>query len=137
MSYGAKTYKQTAVKTASPEQVMLMLYEAAIKAAKLAKASYEKKNISEKCKQIIRVHDIIMELNASLDHTKAPEVSAQLASLYEFVFAQLIKANMNNDMAALDSIIKILSTLYEGWVVAVDEVRKQKTAPEAKSETKT
>lgn len=126
MSYGAKTYKNTAIKTATPEQVLLMLYEGAIKAAKLAKAATEKQNIPEKCKQITKVHDIVMELNNSLDHSKSADVAAQLSNLYEFCTSQLLKANMNNDVPALDSVIKILTTLYEGWVAAVEEVRKQK-----------
>lgn len=126
MSYGAKSYKNTAIKTATPEQVLLMLYEAAIKAAKLAKAALETKNIPEKCKQITKVHDIINELNSSLDHKKSPEVADQLSALYDFCTSQLLKANMNNDAACLESVIKIMGTLYEGWVAAVDEVRKTK-----------
>jgi len=125
MSFGAKSYKQTAIKTASPEQVLLLLYEGAIKAAKLAKQSMAQKNVAEKCKHITKVHDIVMELRNSLDHNKGPEVSAQLDSLYDFCITQLLKANLNNDEAALDGVIKVLHTLYEGWVSAVEEVRKK------------
>jgi flagellar protein FliS len=131
MSQGAKTYKQTAIKTAAPEQVLLMLYEGAIKFAKLAKAALEKKNIPDKCSYIVRVHDIVNELNSSLDHAKSPDVASQLASLYDFCSSQLLKANMNNDLAALENVIKVLTTLYEGWVVAVNEVRKGGKAPAA------
>ena len=126
MSFGAKSYKSTAIKTATPEQVLLMLYEAAIKASKLAKLALESQNVSEKCKQITKVHDIVVELHSSLDHKKSPAVAEQLSSLYDFCTSQLLKANMNNDSAAIDSVIKILGTLYEGWVAAVDEVRKSK-----------
>jgi len=125
MSYGAKTYKSTQIKTATPEQVLLMLYEAAIKSSKLAKTAIEKKNIAEKCKQIGKVHDIVMELRNTLDHTKGPEVTAQLESLYDFCISQLFKANMHNDLASLEHVTKILTTLYEGWVIAVEEVLKK------------
>lgn len=125
MSYGAKSYKQTAIKTATKEQVLLMLYEAAIKASKLAKAAIGKRDIPEKCKQIGKVHDIIAELRNSLDHSKGPEVSAQLESLYTFCIGQLFKANLNNDAQAIESVTKVLTTLYEGWVAAVDEVLKK------------
>lgn len=125
MSFGAKSYKKTAITTASREQVLLMLYEGAIKASKLARQALEKKNMAEKCKQITKVHDIVMELNNSLDHAKSPDVSGQLASLYDFCIQQLLKANMNNDAGAIDSVTKILNTLYEGWVVAVEEVAKK------------
>jgi flagellar protein FliS len=125
MSFGAKTYKQTLVKTATPEQVLLMLYEAAIKNSKLAIISIEKKNIAEKCMHIGKVHDIVMELRNTLDHTKGQEVATQLDALYEFCISQLFKANMGNDIPALQNIVKILTTLYEGWVAAVEEVKKK------------
>jgi flagellar protein FliS len=125
MSYGAKSYKQTSIKTATPEQLLLMLYEGAVKACKLGMQAMEKNNLAEKGKQIGKVHDIIMELRNSLDHKKAPQLAEQLDSLYEFCISQLLKANMNNDVKALDSVCKVLVTLYEGWVVAVDEFRKK------------
>ena len=124
MSYGAKTYKQTSIKTATPEQVLLMLYEAAIKASKLAIQAMEKKQIAEKGKQIAKVHDIVMELRSSLDHKKAPQLAEQLDALYDFAITQLLKANMNNDPKPLDNVCKMLTTLYEGWVVAVEDFRK-------------
>ncbi len=125
MSYGAKTYKNTAIQTAAPEQILLMLYETAIKSCKLAKAAMEKKNVPDKCKNISKVHDSVMELTSTLDHKKGPEVAAQLESLYEFCINHLLKANMNNDIPAIESVQKVLTTLYEGWVAAVDEVKKK------------
>jgi flagellar protein FliS len=125
MSYGAKNYKQTLIKTATPEQVLLMLYEAAIKYSKLAGVAIDKKNVPDKCAAIGKVHDILMELRNTLDHSKGPDVANQLDALYEFCISQLFKANMGNDRAAIDSIIKILTTLYDGWVVAVEEIKKK------------
>lgn len=125
MSYGAKNYKKTAVTTASKEKILLMLYEAAIKNCKLARLAMEQKKIAEKCKYIGKAHDIINELSYTLDHTKGPEVASQLESLYAFCVSQLIKANVENDSAALDSVQKVMGTLYEGWVAAVEELKKK------------
>jgi flagellar protein FliS len=125
MSYGAKTYKTTAIQTAAPEQLLLMLYETAIKSCKLAKISVERKNIADKCKHISKVHDIVMELTSTLDHKKGPDVAAQLESLYEYCINQLLQANMNNDLNAIENVQKVLTTLYEGWVAAVDEVKRK------------
>ena len=129
MSYGAKTYKQTLVKTATPEQVLLLLYEAAIKASKLARQAIEKGNISEKGKQIGKVHDILNELRSTLDHSKGPDIAGQLDNLYDFCIQQLFKSNIENDGTAMEHVTKVLTTLYEGWVVAVDEVRRKGRAP--------
>jgi len=129
MSYGAKTYKKTAITTASRERVLLMMYEGAIKSAKLARIALEKKNTVDKCKHISKVHDIVMELNNSLDHSKSPDVASQLAALYDFCVQQLLKANLHNDLPAVENVIKILTTLYEGWVVAIEEVARKGQNP--------
>jgi len=125
MSYGAKNYKKTAVTTASREKILLMLYEAVIKNLKLARKAIEEKRIPDKCKHIGKAHDIISELSNTLDHSKGAEVSAQLESLYSFCISQLIKINMENDLATLDSITRVMQTLYEGWVAAVEEIKKK------------
>lgn len=124
MSYGAKKYKKTSVTTASKEKILLMLYEAAIKNLKLAKRAIEAKKISEKCTYITKAHDIISELSNTLDHNKSPEVSEQLQPLYSFCVNQLIKANIENDPKIIDSVLQVMSTLYEGWVAAVEELKK-------------
>ncbi|NCN41746.1 flagellar export chaperone FliS [bacterium] len=125
MNYGAKKYKQTSVTTASKEKILLMLYEAAIKNLKLAKMAIEQKKISEKCTHITKAHDIISELSNTLDHSKGPEVTEQLESLYSFCVNQLIKANMENDPKMIDSVLQVMTTLYEGWVAAVEELKKK------------
>lgn len=125
MSYGAKSYKKTAIKTSSPEQILLMLYEAAIKSAKLAKAGMERNDVPEKCKHITKVHDIVMELSNTLDRSQNSDIVTQLDSLYDFCIAQLLRANIDNDLKAIDSVTSVLVTLYDGWVMAVDEVRKK------------
>lgn len=125
MSYGAKSYKKTSVTTASKEKVLLMLYEAAIKNLKLARIALDKKNIADKCRHIVKAHDIVLELSNTLDHKKGGAVTEQLESLYGFCISQLIKANIENDAAAVDSVLKVMNTLYEGWVAAVDELRRK------------
>jgi flagellar protein FliS len=125
MNHVANKYKKTAVTTASREKILLMLYEAVIKNLKLARKAIEEKRIADKCKHITKAHDIINELSATLDHSKGPEVAAQLESLYAFCVSQLIKINIENDLAALDSVLKVIHTLYEGWVAAVEEIKKK------------
>ena len=129
MSYGAKSYKKTAIKTATPEKILLMLYEGAIKNCKLARKALEENDVKKKCTYIGKTHDIVMELNNTLDPTKNEEIVIQLESLYNYCISQLLEANMNNDYKPLDSVIRVLSTLYEGWVAAVNQVKSSGGAP--------
>jgi flagellar protein FliS len=120
-----KKYKTTSIQSASREKILLMLYEGAIKFIKLAIQALEKKNVKEKCENIGRAYDIILELNNTLDHKIGGEVAARLEQLYQFMIEQLIKANMNNDPESLQTVQKLLETLHEGWVQAIQKLKNE------------
>ena len=87
-------YKQASVLSASREQILLMLYEAAIKFTKLAIQAIDEKKIAERGTNIIRALDIVIELQATLDHKVGGELAAQLEQLYVFMIEQYTKANI-------------------------------------------
>ena len=81
MSYGLGAYKKTSVETASKEQILLMLYQAAIKNCKKAIEAIEQKNLSKKGEYIGKMQDIIVELSNSLDFEVGGEVAMTPAVL--------------------------------------------------------
>lgn len=118
-------YKQTSVLSASREQILLMLYEGAIKFTKLAIQAIEQNKVADKGQNIIRAFDIIVELNATLDHKVGGELAQQLEQLYMFMMDQYTKANLKNDIDALKANLKILENLYDGWKQAVEKIKKE------------
>ena len=84
MSYGLGAYKKTSIHTASKEQVLLMLYQAAIKNCKKGIEAIEKKDIAKKGEYIGKLQDIVIELNNSLDFEIGGKVAEELSSLYEY-----------------------------------------------------
>jgi flagellar protein FliS len=119
-------YKQTAVTSASREKLLLMLYEAAIKFVKRAIVACETKDIAERGLNIGRAYDIIMELNNTLNFEVGGDIAKQLEQLYNFICEELTKANVTGEPKHLHACLKILNTLYEGWVGAVEAIKKQK-----------
>lgn len=112
-------YKQVSVQTATPGQVLVMLYDGAINFAQKAKEAMLKKEIAQTGILIGRCQDIIWELLGSLDHAVAPELCRQLAQLYLFVINQLNEANLKRVPEPLDRVARVLSTLRAGWADAV------------------
>ncbi len=125
---GANQYKQTAVKTASRGQILVMLYEAAIQNLRKAVISIDKKDIAGKGTFIGKTHDIVNELTNTLDHQVGGEIAANLERLYTFCTEQLVSANMERSAdeakKKLQAIQKILETLLEGWKTAVQQAGK-------------
>lgn len=119
-------YRQTQVTTASKEQVLLMLYEAAIKHVKKAAECTEKKDLAAKGIAIGKAHDIINELSSSLDHNVGGDISKNLEGLYLFMTRELIDGNIHNDTSKFNNVRKLLETLYEGWKGAVAQVQAER-----------
>lgn len=118
-------YKQTSITSASREQILLMLYEGAIKFTKLAIQAAEQKKIAERGQNLMRAYDIIMELQVSLDHKVGGDVAKQLDQLYTFVLDQYTKMNISGDIEAAKAALKVIENLYEGWKVAVEKYKKE------------
>lgn len=102
-----------------------MLYEGAIKFTKLAIKAIEEKKIADRGMNIGRAFDIVMELNNTLDHKVGGDIASQLEQLYMFMMEQYTKANINGDAAPLQANLKLLNTLYDGWVQAVEKLKKE------------
>ncbi len=120
-----KKYKETSIQSASREKILIMLYEGAIKFTKLAIMAVEKNNVKDKCENIGRAYDIVLELNNTLDHKVGGEVAARLEQLYQYMIEQYIKANTTNDVEALKTVQKLLETLHEGWVQAIQKIKNE------------
>jgi flagellar secretion chaperone FliS len=120
-----KKYKDTAIMSASKEQVLLMLYEGAIRFTKLAIQAAEANNIPERGKNIMRAYDIVLEFQASLNHSVAGDLPRQLEQLYVYMLEQYTKANMTGNLESLKSCQNVLENLYDGWKQVADKIKNQ------------
>lgn len=125
MSYGLGAYKKTSVETASKEQILLMLYQAAIKHCKKGIEAIEENNLPRKGEHIGKLQDIIVELSNSLDFEVGGDVAKELASLYDYILYASTQANIKLDATHLNGCLKVLNTLYDGWTEAVKSLKNQ------------
>lgn len=125
MKSAAAKYKQTSVQSASKEKILLMLYEGAIRFVKQALLAIDKKDIADRGINIGRAYDVIIELNNTLNHDVGGEISKNLEQLYMFITDQLTKANATGQKKPLEDVLKILETLYSGWVEAVEKIKRE------------
>ena len=125
MSYGLGAYKKTSVQTASKEQILLMLYQAAIKNCKKAIEAIEMKNVQKKGEHIAKLQDIVIELNNSLDFEVGGDVARELASLYDYILYSSTQANIKIEAEPLEGSLKVLKTLYDGWAQAIKSLKTE------------
>ncbi len=108
---------------ASPNKLIDMLYQGAIKSVKIAGIAIENNDAKKAHKELIRAQDILMELKGSLNTEIEGNVPENLESLYEFMYQQLVKANMNKDQTLLPPVVKMLTELLDAWEQITTEVK--------------
>lgn len=123
MSNPYRQYQKTAVTTASREKVLLMLYEGAIRFTRQAAAAMKEKKIAEKGKYISKATAILSELMSTLDFKAGGDLAADLENLYVFMIDKLIEGNIQNDVECLESVEKLLNTLYVAWKDVIENPR--------------
>lgn len=125
MKNAHQKYKQTSVQSASREKILLMLYEGAIRFMKQALMAIDKKDIADRGMNIGKAFDIINELNNTLNHEAGGEIAANLEQLYMFISEQLTKANATGQKKPLEDALKVMETLYSGWVEAIEKLKRE------------
>lgn len=110
-----QNYKRTEVETASPSQLLLMLYDGAIARLHSAGESMRLGQFEPAHFDLLKVQDILTELVLALDWEADNPLVAQLYSLYEYMHGALVKANVRRDVASIDEVAGLLSSLREGW----------------------
>ena len=128
MNNAYQKYKKTSVQSASREKLLLMMYEGAIKFVKKAMIACEKNDLADRGLYIGKAYDVILELNNTLDHDLGGEVAVNLEQLYMFMTDQLTKANIEGKVEPLEEVLKLLTTLYDAWKQAVEQLKKDQAA---------
>lgn len=116
--YNAKqaynAYSRDKVLTASPVELIIMLYDEAIKQLKMADIAIEAKNFEKANVSLQKVLAILDELIKSLDLTI--QIGKDLLEIYQFVCKSVIDINVKKDREAIPPIIEVLNNLREAWV---------------------
>ena len=139
-SNAVSTYRETKVKTASQGQLIIMLYDAAIKnldqALELLGSNVEGKkspnNIEKISKAILKTQEIITELSVSLDFEQGGEIAQNLFALYTWFNRELVEANISQNTTRVMIVRNFVNELKNAWAeIAI------KNSPEAAGKTVT
>jgi flagellar protein FliS len=120
-------YRQTSIQTASPEQLVLMLYDGIVRFLEQSKqALLDGKDVAE---PIGRAQDIIVELLSSLNREAGGDVATNLARLYDFWLQWLFQAQLKKNTQKIDEVLGMVREIREGWVAVVQQ--RKGTSPVA------
>lgn len=113
----AQVNVEAAINTASPVQLIVLLYDGAINALASAKGFMGQSKFEEKGRLISKAIGIVEGLRTVLDQEKGGEIAKNLNDLYEYMKKQLLLGNLKNQTEQLDEVMKLLADLRSAWVV--------------------
>jgi len=109
------SYQEGEVLSASPLQLICLLYRAAVESIAEARRCVAARDILGRARAINKAYQIVAELMFSLDRHQEPELSRQLAALYDYIQRLLIDANCRQVDGPLAEAQILLTTLQEAW----------------------
>lgn len=131
MQHAAKAYLETQVTTTSQGQLLVMLYDGAVKFLLQAKERMAAKDYAGKGNLISKALDIINELDSTLNTEKGGELAGNLHQLYFYCSKRLFMANSRMEQAPIDEVIKILGGLRGAYAQIMDQPEALAAAAQA------
>ena len=109
-----QAYREASVMTASPEQLVVMLYDGAVRFLRQAEIAMGEGAWLHSFEKLSRVEAIIDELLATLD-MDAGEIAERLQAIYVFCKTRLIEARLERDPYYVDEVARLLAQLRDAW----------------------
>ncbi|AHB69917.1 flagellar export chaperone FliS [Cronobacter malonaticus] len=119
-SSGVQAYQQvgleSAVMSASPHQLVVMLFDGALSALVRARLFIEQGDIVAKGQALTKAINIIDNgLKAGLNMDIGGDLPRNLASLYEYMVRRLLHANLRNDVDAINEVETLMTNIADAW----------------------
>ncbi len=119
------SYRRVATQTASPGQLVLMLYDGAIKFLNRALTGFDKEDPAESIEtinnNILRSQEILNELNASLNLEAGGELAVHLRRIYLYLDWRLNQSNVRKEPAGITEAIGRLTILRDSWAAMLNK----------------
>jgi flagellar protein FliS len=129
----AYRYREVAVKTANPLQLIVMLYDAAILSLRQAQKHIRNKDIEGRSQSLNRSISIISELQSCLNLKEGGDIASSLDRLYDYMKRRIFKANVDQSLQPVEEIEGLLENLRSAWKELVEKAPSaEETAADGK-----
>lgn len=113
------TYRKTQIDTATPETLILMLYDGALRFMTQADEAFAEKNMERISNLLVKVQAIFTELLTALNKEQGGEIATNLERLYLFFLDKLSEANVKKDAEPMRQIRPLVEDLRNTWAEAI------------------
>jgi flagellar protein FliS len=111
------SYRKTQIETATSGQLVVLLYQGAVRFLSLALTALEEGNIEMAHKSLVKAQDIVLELRATLN-PEAGDIAQKLDALYDYMLRRLVEANFRKEGGPVREVLAYLQELLPAWEAA-------------------
>ncbi|MGI6662022.1 MAG: flagellar export chaperone FliS [Bacillota bacterium] len=115
------TYRQMSIETAAPAELVLMLYNRALRTMEEAADCLGRKDMERSNQRLQKAQDIVDELRFSLNIEAGGKLASDLAAVYEYVNSRLLMANIKKDASFVGEAARVLTEIRDGWAEVVEK----------------
>jgi flagellar protein FliS len=115
----AARYREAELSSASPGQLVVMLFDKILLTLRRARIAAEARKIEERVELLLKANEMITELRISLDFEQGGAISQNLDALYAFSLRQLFEASRSGDVAKIDGVLRVMSELRDAFAQVV------------------
>ena len=115
MSDPFSQYRELELRCASPEVLILRLYEGALQHCRLAGEHQRAGRIAERRRSVSQAMAIVGELRRGLDFERGGEIATNLERVYDFVTDRLLETGVQECAEAMDEVVRVLEPLRQAW----------------------
>lgn len=119
-------YKKNQVETATPEQILILLYDGAIQYLNKAKFAFDEEDREQLHNNLLACQNIIIEFMNTLDMEAGGDLAKNLYNLYDYLYKTLVSANINKDKKKIEEVLKHLIELRATWQKAISISNSEK-----------
>ena len=110
-----ETYRRQSVETASPMQLVRMLYDAMLQTTAEARVALEAKDYESANERLLHAQRIVEELDHAVDEDKGGEIANNLRRLYDFLLQRLTYVNITKSLTALEDTETVMEEMHAMW----------------------
>jgi flagellar protein FliS len=112
---GATAYRKTGVQSSSPLELVVLLYDGALRHLVAARDALHRNDLVARREAVSKTLAIVTELQSTLNLEEGGAVAASLDGLYTYMMGQLVDTRARKDTATIDEVERLLRSLRDAW----------------------
>lgn len=121
------TYRENQIQMATREQLLLITYDIGIRYCLAAEKAIQSRDVEQINMNLQKAQAVIRELMITLDVEKGGSVADSLMKLYDYMYYQLVDANVKKKASAVVSVRQMLEELKATWEEAIRSLKAEAT----------